>query len=239
MFGILFYLSALFSVVVGTIAGFGSSTIFLPLALFFVDFRAALVLVAILHISGNVGKIAFFRQGIDKHLLLYFGLPSVLLALIGSLTVNLAPQEVLKLILGLFLLSFSIISILRPDIRLKPTNGNALIGGSLSGFFAGLIGTGGAIRGAFVTSFGLEKNAYIATTAVISFAVDLTRIPVYLQSGFLRPEDFQAIPVLFVSAILGAYIGRSVVDKIPQQAFRKTVFLAIALISVKFILDFF
>jgi hypothetical protein len=40
---------------IGTMAGFGSSTIFLPLALFFVDFKTAIVLVAIFHLFGNIG----------------------------------------------------------------------------------------------------------------------------------------------------------------------------------------
>jgi hypothetical protein len=42
---------------IGTMAGFGSSTIFLPVALFFVDFKTAIVLVAIFHLLGNTGRI--------------------------------------------------------------------------------------------------------------------------------------------------------------------------------------
>src|SRR5918999_798995 len=44
---ILFFIVAFVSEVIGAIAGFGSSTICLPLALFFVDFQTALILVAI------------------------------------------------------------------------------------------------------------------------------------------------------------------------------------------------
>ena len=36
---ILFFISAFISEIIGTAAGFGSSTIFLPIALFFVDFK--------------------------------------------------------------------------------------------------------------------------------------------------------------------------------------------------------
>ena len=66
------------SEVIGTMAGFGSSTIYLPLASYFVDFRTALVLVAIFHLFGNVGRITFFRHGLDNRVLLVFGLPSFL-----------------------------------------------------------------------------------------------------------------------------------------------------------------
>jgi uncharacterized membrane protein YfcA len=49
----LFFVVAFVSEAIGAIAGFGSSTIFLPLALFFVDFETALILVAISHTFGN------------------------------------------------------------------------------------------------------------------------------------------------------------------------------------------
>jgi hypothetical protein len=61
---IIFFVVGFFSVV-GTMAGFGSSTIFLPLASCFVDFKTALVLVAIFHFFGNIGRITFFRHGLD------------------------------------------------------------------------------------------------------------------------------------------------------------------------------
>ena len=53
---ILFFIVAFISEVIGAIAGFGSSTIFLPLALFFVDFQTALILLAISHLFGNLGR---------------------------------------------------------------------------------------------------------------------------------------------------------------------------------------
>src|SRR3989338_10858256 len=99
----LFFLAAFLAEVIGTAAGFGSSTIFLPLALFFVDFKVALILVAFFHIFGNIGRITFFRHGLDKRLILIFGVPSVILTILGAVLVNYAPQNVLKLVLGIFL----------------------------------------------------------------------------------------------------------------------------------------
>src|SRR3972149_3040305 len=57
----LFFLFAFFTEVAGTMAGFGSSTLVLPLALLFFDFKSALVIVALLHIFGNRGRGAFCR----------------------------------------------------------------------------------------------------------------------------------------------------------------------------------
>jgi len=235
---VLFFFSAFFAEIAGTIAGFGSSTIFLPLALFFVDFKTALLLVALTHIFGNLGKITFFKHGIDKRLLIIFGLPSVLLSLFGALLVGYINQDILKMILGIFLAIFSLGSFLMPDFKFAPVAQNAIVGGAISGFIAGLIGTGGALRSAFLTAFNLEKEKYIATAAVIAIAVDATRIPVYLSSDFMDEKYYYFIPMLFVIAILGSFIGRKIVDKISQDKFRKLVLFAIFLISLKFIWDY-
>ena len=236
MAGMLFWIAALFSEIIGTTAGFGSSTIFLPLALFFFDFKTALVLVAIFHMSGSIGRIAFFRHGLDKRLLLIFGIPSILLTIVGALLVNYISQPVLKLVLGLFLIIYILIS-WNDSFSVKPTSRSGIIGGSLSGFFAGLSGTGGALRGAFLTSFRLEKSVYIATAAAISLAVDITRIPIYLKSGFLPQDLLYLIPILFITAIAGAWIGKKIVYKMPQKIFRKVVLAAIGLVSLKFIYE--
>jgi uncharacterized protein len=107
---ILFFIVAFFSIVIGTVAGFGTSTIFLPAALFFLDFKTALVLVAITHLSGNVGAVTFFRKGLNKRLVILFGLPSIILTIIGAYLVIFIPQHILEVFLGFF--SFDIFFLL-------------------------------------------------------------------------------------------------------------------------------
>lgn len=234
---ILFFTSAFIAEVIGTIAGFGSSTIFLPLALQFFNFRTALVLVAFFHIFGNLGRISFFRYGLDKDLLIKFGLPSIILTFLGALLVSLVSQDLFKGILGAFLVVYALLSLWKDNLQTKPTLFNAILGGSLSGFLAGLIGTGGALRGAFLTSFSLPKEKYIATAAIIALAVDLTRIPVYLTQGFLQSKYYWYLPVLFVLALFASFIGKHIVDKFPYRLFRKVVLIAILLVGVKFVAD--
>ena len=154
-----------------------------------------------------------------------------------NLTLENRSQNILKLCLGIFLLLFSIISFIKPSFKFRASTKNAVIGGGLSGFLAGLIGTGGALRSAFLTSFNLRKNVYIATAAAIAIAVDIIRIPIYFKSGFLEPKFYAYLPILFVIAIAGSYLGKKIVDKIQQNAFRKLVLAAIVLVSLKFIYD--
>jgi uncharacterized protein len=226
-----------FSEIVGTMAGFGSSTIFLPLASYLVEFKTALVLVAIYHLFGNISRITFFRHGLDRNVLLIFGIPSFVLSLIGATLVGTLSQTFLKLILGIFLIVLSVLFLIKPRLAF-PDNKQALVlGGGISGFMVGLIGTGGALRAAFLTGFKMDKQKYIATSAALALGTDATRIPYYVSAGFLPEQYYYLIPFLCVSAFLGSYVGRKIVTKIDQEKFKKMVLIAIILVSIKFVLD--
>jgi uncharacterized membrane protein YfcA len=146
LYEILFFISAFISEIIGTIAGFGSSTIFLPLALFFVDFKTALVLVAIFHLFGNLGRINFFRHGLDRKIIIIFGIPSILLSFLGASLVGILSQDILKVILGIFLIVISISFLFKPALKFPTNLWTVISGGGISGFITGLVGTGGALR---------------------------------------------------------------------------------------------
>jgi uncharacterized protein len=234
---ILFFISALIAEIVGTMAGFGSSTIFLPLALLYDDFKTAIIFVAIFHLFGNLSRIIFFRQGFDKKIILQFGVPSILFSLLGALMIGVLPQPVLKLVLGVFLITTSVSFLIKPELTIPANISTFIAGGSVTGFITALVGTGGALRATLLQGFNIEKVKYIATAATIALATDVTRIPVYISQGFLTEQYFIYIPILFGIAILGSFIGRRVVKRINQGLFRKIVLVAIMLVSIKFIID--
>lgn len=234
---ILFFVSGLIAEIIGTMAGFGSSTIFLPLALLFVDFKTAIILVSIFHLFGNLSRIIFFREGFDRRVILQFGVPSVLLSLLGAFLIGVLPHPVLKLILGIFLITTSASFLIKPGLKLPANTGTFIAGGSTTGFITALVGTGGALRAILLQGFNIEKVKYIATAATIALATDITRIPVYISQGFLTQQYYLYLPILFVIALAGSFIGRKIVKKIDQEKFRKMVLVAIILVSIKFIID--
>jgi uncharacterized membrane protein YfcA len=234
---ILLFMSALIAEITGTMAGFGSSTIFLPLALLFVDFKTAIILIAIFHLFGNLGRIIFFRQGFDKRIILQFGVPSLLLSLLGAFLIGVLPQPVLKLILGIFLIVTSVSFLAKPGLKLPANTGAFIVGGSITGFITALVGTGGALRATLLQGFKIEKVKYIATAATIAMGTDVIRIPVYISQGFLTEHHYLYIPVLFGIALVGSFIGRRIVRSINQELFRKMVLIVIVLVSIKFIVD--
>jgi hypothetical protein len=227
-----FLIIAFLSDMAGTVAGFGSSTIFLPFALLFHPFPEALFLVACAHVFGNIGRVGFFRAGLDRALLARFGLPSVAFSLLGALLVPHVPQQALKTALGAFVAAYAAATLLGYRSGLRPSPAVAVSGGVLSGFFAGILGTGGALRGAFLSAFNLPKETYIATAAAIAIATDLTRIPAYAAQG-VDAGVWRVVPMLLVTSLAGAWVGRRLVRKLPAGVFRAVVAVALLAIGLK------
>lgn len=228
----LFLVLAFFSEVAGTVAGFGSSVFFVPLAGFFFDFHQVLALTSILHVFSNAAKLVLFRSHVQWRLLLLLGIPSTIFVIIGAYLSARLEFKYTELILGLFLIAFSTFFLLRPKAKLSPRPLNAVTAGGAAGFLAGLIGTGGAIRGLALGAFDLEKNVFVATSAAIDSGVDFSRMIIYLRSGFLAVESFWFIPALLVIAFAGSYTGKLLLNKIQQKSFRKIVLVLVFLIGL-------
>jgi len=218
---IVFLLLSLLAEIIGTIGGFGSSVFFVPIANFYLDFESVLGLTAMFHVASNLSKIALFRKGLDKRLILYLGVPAVVFVILGGILANYIDTYLLQILLGIFLIALSLLFLIRRNLVIKDGSAQALIGGTLSGFLAGLLGTGGAVRGITMAAFNLEKNVFIATSAVIDFGVDFTRTIVYFFNGFMNSQNMIYVPFLVVIGWVGTWIGRRALEYIPQDRFRR------------------
>ncbi|MDR6301585.1 sulfite exporter TauE/SafE family protein [Mesonia maritima] len=230
---------ALVAEIVGTIGGFGSSVFFVPIANIYLDFYSVLGLTALFHLSSNLSKIFLFKKGIDKFLLLYIGLPAVVFVILGGYLSNLFKGKYLEILLGIFLILLSFLFLIKKKLVIKAGKKETLIGGSLSGFTAGLLGTGGAIRGLTMAAFNLEKSVFIATSAFIDFMVDFSRTFVYYQNGYIHNHDLKYVPFLFAIGLVGTIIGKRILKYIPQNKFKQISLLLILIIGIVTLLNSF
>lgn len=228
----LFILLALLAEILGTVGGFGSSLFFVPIAGYFLDFQSVLGITALFHISSNLTKIVFFRKGVDKKVLLYIGVPAVIFVIAGALLSKFIRTEILEVLLASFLIVVSLTLLILKNITLPPTTTNSIIGGSVSGILAGLLGTGGAIRGITLAAYNLKMEAFIATSAIIDLAIDSSRGIVYLFNGYVHKHDLYLIPILFVVSVVGTYIGKKILSKISEEQFKSIVLILVLLTGI-------
>ena len=193
-------------------------------------------------------------KNIDKKVLIRFGLPSVIAALIGSYLLVLIDDNIVifsyyffdkkidvilvKFLISILLIIFAIIDLI-PQIKDLHFDKKYLpVGGFLSGFFGGLSGNQGALRSAFLVKHGLEKSVFVATTVAISSLVDITRLSVYSTNFLnLNYSDFYQLGLFsVVSAVAGSFIGNKLLKKVTIQQIKKIVALLLILLGISLLI---
>jgi len=223
--------------VIGTLTGFGLSTVMIPVMILFYPLPQTLLFVGVVHWFGDLWKLVLFREGIRWRLILAFGIPGILATTIGARLVFSISGTVLSRILGIFLIGYVVFLIARSAFRVGQSTVTAAVGGALSGFFAGIFGMGGAIRGLFLSAFDLPKAVYLATAGAIAIAIDTTRLTTYLLQGTrLEPRLLWGMLLFVPASFLGARVAKGLVDKIPQEHFRKIIAAFLLIVGLKLLI---
>lgn len=224
--------------VVGTISGFGLSTIMTPILVLFLPLPETILFVCIIHWFHDVWKLGFFWHGIEWWLFLSFGVPTIIAAFLGSLLVSPAQSTLLSVLLGLFLISSMLIIYVVPKVFIPHNWVTQMIGGALSGFFAGIFGIRGVVRSLFFLSFDLQKATFIGTTGAISILLDSTRFVTYFFIKGIRVAAFPwwTFVVFVATSFLGAYVGYLILGKIPEEKFRLVVAAFLLAVGIKLLI---
>lgn len=223
---------ALVSEIIGTVSGFGSSILFVPIASLFFDFKEVLGITAVFHVFSNLSKIALFRKGIDKDIVLKLGIPAIIFVSIGAILTTYIQTIYIEVVMNFLILFLAIFLIFNFAKPLERTNKNLYIGGIVSGFLAGIAGTGGAIRGITLSAFSLSKDIFIATSAMIDLGVDVARSVIYVSNGYFKKEYLFLIPFLIGVSIFGSFIGKKILLLTSEIVFRYIVLAVIIITSL-------
>lgn len=233
---ILLALLTLFASTIGTLAGFGTSTIMVPILSIFYPFPLVLALVGIIHWFGDVWKMILFRKHFKLNLIITFGLTGIIASFIGAKIAFFDLPFDLKRLLGIFLIFYVLFLFWKPKFSLPKTSKYQIMGGAFSGFFAGLFGVGGSMRATFLSAFNFKKGVYIVTSGAIAFLIDSTRLATYFYEGIDLPSHlFKALLIFIPISFIGANLAKHYINKIPQEKFRKVIGVFLFFVGIRFI----
>ena len=231
--GLLLCLLTLVASGIGTVTGFGTSTIMIPVLTLFMPMPIALLFVGIIHLCGDIWKVLLFKKGLLWNLILGFGLSGIIASFLGASLSLQAPDLPFKRMLGAFLILYVIFLFLKRDWALPKTQGTAVCGGLLSGLFAGFFGVGGAVRGAFLTALNQPKEVYILTSGMIALFIDVTRVSRYVWGGTrMEAGLLYSLIVCIPISFAGAYLAKRFLNRLPQKSFRMFVGFFLALVGI-------
>ena len=225
-------------------SGFGLGTLMLPVFALFLPVEMAVVATALVHGANNVFKVSLLGRNADREVVLRFGIPAVLAAILGALalgylvqmdaamSVQVDESEVsrvtpVKLVIGLMMIGFALFELLPRFNSLEFDRRYLPLGGVLSGFFGGLSGHQGALRSAFLAKTGLTTERFVGSNAVIGFLVDLTRIAVYLAVfAVAGTADVSVWPLVItgsLAAFCGVMVGKKFLHKVTMRSIQLLV----------------
>lgn len=230
-------------------SGFGLGTMLTPVFMVFFPAPAAIALTGVVHFFNNIFKIVLVGSNADRKVLIRFGIPAVVAAVLGAWLLSQIPDQdpihaytingrhfeimPVKLIIAILLIIFALMDLIPRFKRLEFSKNKLPLGGFLSGFFGGLSGNQGALRSAFLIKAGLTKEAFIGTAVVVSTLVDFSRLWVYaanVEESQIAEENLPLVIAGIAAAIAGAFLGNMLLKKVTIN-FIQTI-VAIMLIAL-------
>lgn len=223
-------------------SGFGLGTLLMPAFAVCMPVEQAVAMTAVVHFLNGLFKLAVIGRQADWKVVLRFGLPAILAALIGAWVLTLlsgtestpSRPTTVKVVIGVVLLFFAVAELVPRLRKLEFRPKWMPLGGVLSGFFGGLAGMQGAVRSAFLARAGLPPPAFVATGAVIAALIDITRMGVYAHRLFAVREslDYWLLTAAVLSAFTGVLIGSLFLKKLAVNVLRTIVGVLLCVVAV-------
>ncbi len=248
-------LAAFFASGLTMFSGFGLGTLLLPVFALFLPIELAVAATAVVHAANNVLKVLLLGKFAERSVVLRFGVPAILAALLGAwllgslsgfaplATYSIAGKTAIvtpvKLLLALLMAGFAVLELHPRFEKLTFDRKYLPAGGLLSGFFGGLSGHQGALRSAFLAKAGITPQGFVGTNAVIGLLVDLTRLSVYAAlikggtfSSLLRNRETALIIAGAVAAFAGVILGKRILKKVTLRSIQRITGVLLLLIAL-------
>jgi len=174
------------------------------------------------------------RQLINKQFewLIIFG---ALFTIVGVVFLKYLPEHLLIVIVSVFLIILTVLSILGVQYPLKITDRSYKIAGAFLGFLTGSISISGPPMALFLYSAKVDKQQFREIFSWFSVVTSVVALSGYFVLGILTLQSLKTsllfLPILFI----GSFIGKRINNIIPVIVFKKAI-LIITLFSSVFIL---
>lgn len=154
-------------------------------------------------------------------------------------------KDSMNLLIGLMVLAMLGVHVLRQRLgeQLRLTAPWAIAAtGSAAGFATTVSNAAGPVMGIYLTGIGMPKEQFMGTTAWYFLLINLSKVPVYLLLTLHQPArpfatvlSLQFVLALCPMILLGVFVGRWALPRIPQSQFDALVLTLAAASAIKLI----
>jgi hypothetical protein len=204
----------------GSIVGFGSSIMLMPVLMFTFGPREAVPIMAIASVMANLSRVLAWWRVVDWRAVAAYSATAVPGAALGARTLLVLPPRVVEVALGVFFVGMIFVRRWLASHGLRLTRAHLALVGGFVGFLTGIVVSTGPITVPIFLAYGLVKGAFLATEAAGSLAVYLTKAAVFRTFGALPLDIFVEGLITGASLMVGAFVAKRFVIALPPERFR-------------------
>ena len=211
--------TALAASVIAGVVGFGAGIILLPVLAWTVGIKAAAPILTVTMLLGNLSRLWWSRHELDGRAAFRYLLGAIPTTVLGVMIYAQTPREWLGRSIGVFLILAIPLRrwLLRGHVRVRLAHMPFL--GAIFGLLSVLVVTIGPLTAPFFLSYGLRRGSFIATEAVCTLGMNVTRGIAFARYALLGWDTVALGCLLGSTMIAGAWAGRWLLDRMSDRIF--------------------
>ena len=202
------------------IVGFGASIMLMPVLMLAFGPLEAVPIMAIAALLANFSRVVVWWREVDWRPNTYYCATAIPAAALGARTLLILEPRLVEGILGaMFLLMIPARRwLLARGLRINAWH-MALVGAGI-GFLSGMVASTGPINTPFYLAYGLVKGGYLATEALGSMAIGITKAVVFQRFNALPWETVARGLVIGATLMIGSRLAKGFVLRLDAHQFR-------------------
>lgn len=181
-------------------------------------------------VGSNLSRVLFLRRSIYWPITVVFSAGSIVGVALGGLLVVQLPADMLRIILGLFILY----AMWGPQRLQLPTTGTAILfaGGIATAFISMFIGAAGPFLASVLAPRIADRVVYVATHGACVLLQHGLKVVVFGTLGFAFVPWLPMLACMLVAGFLGTWAGTHVLHRLPEALFRKILKTILTLVAI-------
>ena len=202
------------------IVGFGASIMLMPVLMLAFGPLEAVPIMAIAALLANFSRVVVWWREVDWRANAYYCATAIPASALGARTLLILEPRLIEGILGaMFLVMIPARRwLLARGLRINAWH-LALVGAGI-GFLSGMVASTGPINTPFYLAYGLVKGGYLATEALGSMAIGITKAIVFQRFNALPWETVARGLVIGATLMIGSRLAKGFVLRLDAHQFR-------------------
>jgi uncharacterized protein len=222
----------------GSVFGFGSGLISVSILSILLGVKEGVTLLMIFQfLIGLILTFTIYKQLKFEHI--KFLILGLIIGLgVGMFLLSTLDNQILKKILGIFILIYLIKELFFKKIEIRPKLKKqfGFLMGLLAGFFQGLSGTGGPPLVIYYNTIFKEKKLFRAHLILTLLITNSIRIGPAWFSGLITNEIINLALIILPFFLISIYIGSKLHLKVEEDIYKKTIYVILFFSAISLII---